>query len=89
MQELESEFKNLLLRYAERFGITKEDVDGELVDITKEEINEELAEAQRRMESLRKKKRHDSRKGKVLQRQITDFERLAELGDRMGLEALV
>ena len=67
MQELQSEFDQLLLPYVKDWGVTQDDID------------EELAEALGKMARLRKK----GRSSKVLLQKIKDFERLVELRDRL------
>ena len=68
-QEFRSEFHKLLRPYTADSGMTKEDID------------DELAEDRAAMARLFKKKLHETRKGKELQREIKDLERLVELRD--------
>ena len=63
----EAEFANLFQPYAVEMGITKQDIDDELV------------EAQGRLDKLREKGREETRSGKKVQKQIDDFTRLVAL----------
>ena len=63
--KLQSEFDQLLLRWTESWGITEDDIEDELTD------------AQEKMEKLRKR----GRNSELLQRKIQDLKRLVELRD--------
>ena len=71
LQDLKSEFDDLLRPYTENSGMTADDID------------EDFAEATERMARLHKKGRHN----KALQRKIDDFERLMELRLRISVES--
>ena len=48
-------------------------------DIGRDDIDDELADAKRRMEKLRRNGNHETKEGSVLQQKITDLKRSVKL----------